>query len=162
MRVGLVNYVRNVTDSVAFSLDQEMSRRKLRKSKQKWKSKKEDKAKIISCVEEKCVTAKCVWERVNAESTGRKQKTSKQVHFTVLPDRYEPLEEDRVSDTAPEENHREKQQKHKRIRKNFGKALRYTWKCLVVGLQSFSTSYSGPLGAASPLIPEILRTKGSA
>ncbi|MCJ8736983.1 hypothetical protein PDJAM_G00018550 [Pangasius djambal] len=149
-----------------------MSRRKLRKSKQKWKNKKEDKSKIFSCGEGESVGAKCeelsselcVCEREpqkqqRAKSTGRKEKSPKQVHFTVLPDKYEPLEEDTASDTAAEEDHGEKQKKYKRFRKNFGKALRYTWKCLVVGLQSFSTSYSGPLSAASTLVPEIQRTR---
>ncbi|TSN67125.1 hypothetical protein Baya_8941 [Bagarius yarrelli] len=91
--------------------------------------------------------------------TGRKEKSSKQVHFAVLPDRYEPLEEDRTSNTATENNQK---RKYKRFRKNFGKAFRYTWKCLVVGLQSFSTSYSGPLSAASTLVPEIQRTRPKA
>ncbi|KAG7328198.1 hypothetical protein KOW79_008142 [Hemibagrus wyckioides] len=145
-----------------------MPRRKLRKSKQKWKNREEDKAKIIIIsVEEESVRATCeeacVCERETQKqkSSGRKQKTSKQVHFTVLPDRYEPLEEDRASDTAIDEN-KDNQEKYKRFRKNFGKALRYTWKCLVVGLQSFSTSYSGPLSAASTLVPDIQRTKPKA
>ncbi|XP_053489744.1 required for drug-induced death protein 1 [Ictalurus furcatus] len=142
-----------------------MSRKKLRKSKQKRKNKKEDKSKVIHCGEEECVGTKCeefssesrvcAREPQKQRSTGRKEKTSKQVHFTVLPDKYQPLEED----TASEEHHKEKQEKYKRFRKNFGKALRYTWKCLVVGLQNFSTSYSGPLSAASTLVPEIQRTR---
>lgn len=103
-----------------------MSRRKLRKSREKWKNKKEDQSKIISCVVEESVGAKSeefssepsVCERkpqkhTCAKSTGRKEKSSKQVHFSVLPDKYEPLEEDRVSDTAT----REKQKKYKRFRK---------------------------------------------
>ncbi|XP_060789016.1 required for drug-induced death protein 1 [Neoarius graeffei] len=143
-----------------------MSRRKLGRSKRKWKNKKEDKSKIIRSVEGESGGVKC--EETSSEpqkhksvkSTGsKKEKSSRQVHFSVLPDKYEPLEEDTASDTASEENHREKQEKYKRLRKNFGKALRYTWKCLVVGLQNFSTSYSGPLGAATTLVPEIQRIR---
>lgn len=102
-----------------------MSRRKLGKSKQKRKNRKEDKSKIISCVEEECVGAKCeefstqreAQNQKCARSADRREKSSKQVHFRVLPDKYEPLEEDRASDTATEENHGGKQEKHKRFRK---------------------------------------------
>ncbi|KAM9466813.1 required for drug-induced death protein 1 [Clarias gariepinus] len=145
-----------------------MSRRKLRKFKQKRKSKNEDKLKTISGVKEECVVEKCeeftpersVCERQRqSQSSGRKKKSSKQVHFAVLPDKYEPLEEDRASDTETEDNNSGKERKYKSFRKNFGKAIRYTWKCLVVGLQTFSTSYSGPLSAASTLVPDIQRTR---
>lgn len=109
-----------------------MSRRKLRKSKQKRKNKKEDTSKIISCVEDECVGAKgeefssqpCVCAR-----EPRKQKcaksTAKQVHFCVLPDKYEPLEEDTASDTATEQTHRGQQHKHTSFRKVCARLLRF-------------------------------------
>lgn len=109
-----------------------MSRSKLRKSKQKLKSEKDDKSKIIGRVEEESVGARC--EELSSEScacerererepqkcvkfTGRKVKSSKQVHFSVLPDKYEPLEEDTASDTAREDNRSEKHENYKRFRK---------------------------------------------
>lgn len=103
-----------------------MSRSKPRQSKQKLKSEKDDKSKIIGRVES--VRAKC--EEFSSEScacerepqkcvkfTGRKVKSSKQVHFSVLPDKYEPLEEDTASDTAREDNRSEKHENYKRFRK---------------------------------------------
>jgi len=42
-----------------------------------------------------------------------------------------------------------------------GKALRYSWKCLVVGLQNLSTAYSMPLGAAATIVPDLQRARSS-
>lgn len=39
---------------------------------------------------------------------------------------------------------------------NVGKALRYSWKCLVVGLQNVSLGYSMPVSA---IVPEIHRVR---
>ncbi|KAK2843286.1 hypothetical protein Q7C36_011501 [Tachysurus vachellii] len=152
-----------------------MLRKKLSKSEQKFKHKKNDTSEINHCVEEESIRTMRkefpekphVCERDThkqkcAKSTGRKQKTSKQVHFTVMPDKYEPLEEDTDLDTATDENHKKNREKHKRFRKKVSKAFRFTWKCLVVGLQSFSNSYSGPLSVATTLVPEIQRTKPKA
>lgn len=101
-----------------------MPRKKLSKSKQKFKNKKNDTSKINCCVEEESIRTMRkefpekphVCERDThkqkcAKSTGRKQKTSKQVHFSVMPDKYEPLEED------TEENHKENRGKYKRFSK---------------------------------------------
>ncbi|KAF5899589.1 uncharacterized protein DAT39_010732, partial [Clarias magur] len=103
-----------------------MSRRRHRESKQKRKNKNEDKPKIISGIEEECVEEKCkeftpersVFERQRQrKSSGRKKKSAKQVHFAVLPDKYEPLEEDRASDTETEDNDSGKARKSKSFRK---------------------------------------------
>lgn len=83
-----------------------------------------------------------------------KQKTAKQVHIAFLPAKYEPLVEDETDDKAREE--KKKQDKYKKFRKNVGKALRYTWKCLVVGLQDISMGYSMPVSA---VVPEIYRAR---
>lgn len=83
-----------------------------------------------------------------------KQKTAKQVHIAFLPAKYEPLVEDETDDKAREE--KKKQDRYKKFRKNVGKALRYTWKCLVVGLQDISMGYSMPVSA---VVPEIYRAR---
>jgi len=44
---------------------------------------------------------------------------------------------------------------------NMGKALRYSWKCLVVGLQNLSTAYSMPLGASAAIVPDLQRARSS-
>ncbi|KAG9268102.1 hypothetical protein AMEX_G17041 [Astyanax mexicanus] len=98
-------------------------------------------------------------------SSKKYKKSSKLVHIALLPDRYQPLQEDRTPDPDPDpdpETQREKKkqrQKLKKFRKNVGKALRYSWKCLIVGLQNFSSAYSGPLSAATTLVPEAHRTR---
>ncbi|XP_062863600.1 required for drug-induced death protein 1 [Trichomycterus rosablanca] len=143
-----------------------MPRFKLPKTKRKTKNKKEDKSRIISCaVEEHEVTSTGKQEvgdkgspkqKCTNEPVRRREKSAKQVHFAVLPEKYEPLQEEQTADKTVEESC-EKQHKYKQFRKNFGKALRYSWKCLVVGLQSFSTAYSGPLSAATTLVSEVQR-----
>ncbi|XP_017549838.1 uncharacterized protein C1orf115 homolog [Pygocentrus nattereri] len=145
-----------------------MPRQKLRKSRKKSKNhKKEDKSKIIDCVDEQrweeCEGPSCgeVEKREKREKSSksvRGKKSAKQVHIAVLPDKYEPLEEDQSVDISQEESAEKKQKKYKTFRKNVGKALRYSWKCLVAGLQTFSTGYSGPLSAAATLVPQVQRT----
>ncbi|XP_072546568.1 required for drug-induced death protein 1 [Salminus brasiliensis] len=144
-----------------------MTRRQLRKSRKKSKShKNEDKSKIIDCVDEECEGPRSEKSRADSDRQRRppeksSRKSAKQVHIAVLPDRYEPLEEDQPADTAPEKSEKKKQENYKKFRKNIGKALRYSWKCLVVGLQSFSSAYSGPLSAAVTLVPTVQRTQSS-
>ncbi|KTG37188.1 hypothetical protein cypCar_00009063 [Cyprinus carpio] len=40
-------------------------------------------------------------------------------------------------------------------RQNVGKALRYSWKCLMLGLQNFTVGYSTPLSAAASIVPDF-------
>ncbi|KAJ0009536.1 hypothetical protein NQD34_001238 [Periophthalmus magnuspinnatus] len=92
----------------------------------------------------------------------KKLKTSKDVHFSVLPDKYEPLEEERdeeevMEDTKErlrrkEEKKRKKKIRYKKYRKNMGKALRFSWRCLIAGLQSLVPVYMGPMAAASSVV----------
>nr|XP_020516967.1 uncharacterized protein C1orf115-like [Labrus bergylta] len=99
------------------------------------------------------------------------QKTSKEVYFSVLPDRYEPLieeeeEEEEEEETAEErrrrkeEKKRKKKKKYKKYRKNVGKALRFSWRCLMLGLQNMASTYSTPLSAVS-VMTEVQRSASS-
>ncbi|KAK5891000.1 hypothetical protein CgunFtcFv8_018298 [Champsocephalus gunnari] len=80
--------------------------------------------------------------------TKKKKQTSKEVCFSVLPDRYEPLIEEEEEETQEErrkrkeEKKRRKTKRYKKIRKNVGKALRVSWRCLVLGLQNMVAVYS--------------------
>eukprot|EP00063_Salmo_salar_P086294 XP_014061129.1 PREDICTED: uncharacterized protein C1orf115 homolog [Salmo salar] len=91
------------------------------------------------------------------EDGGRKkEKCATEIHFTFLPERYEPLvEEDEGRQRAKEEKKNKKKQKYKKVKKNVGKALRYSWKCLMLGLHSMAAGYSTPLTAAATLVPEF-------
>ncbi|KAF7644569.1 hypothetical protein LDENG_00219700 [Lucifuga dentata] len=89
----------------------------------------------------------------------RPNKTSKEVYFSVLPDKYEPLieeaEEEEREETLherrrrKEEKRRKKKEKHKKYRKNIRKAFGFAWRCLVVGLQSMASGYATPFSAAA-------------
>ncbi|XP_041638070.1 uncharacterized protein C1orf115-like [Cheilinus undulatus] len=107
-----------------------------------------------------------------APPVGKKhQKTSKEVYFAVLPDRYEPLieeeEEEEREETAEErrrrkeEKKRKKKKKYKKYRKNVGKALRFTWRCFMLGLQNMASTYSTPLSAVSTVVTEVQRSSSS-
>ncbi|KAF1372022.1 hypothetical protein PFLUV_G00277170 [Perca fluviatilis] len=106
----------------------------------------------------------------NEDMKKKKQKSSKEVYFSVLPDRYEPLEEEeeeeerkerkeeRREETTEErrqrkeEKKRKKKNKYKKYRKNVGKALRFSWRCLMLGLQSMTSSYTSPASAAVAVV----------
>nr|XP_046237867.1 uncharacterized protein C1orf115-like [Scatophagus argus] len=110
-------------------------------------------------------------EDVAPSARKKQQKTSKEVHFSVLPDRYEPLieeeEEEEEEETAEErrqrkeEKKRRKKKKYKKYRKNVGKALRFSWRCLMAGLQQMASVYSTPTTVASAVVTEAHRAAGS-
>uniref|UniRef100_A0A3Q4ICS7 Uncharacterized protein n=1 Tax=Neolamprologus brichardi TaxID=32507 RepID=A0A3Q4ICS7_NEOBR len=99
-----------------------------------------------------------------ASSVGRKlQKTSKEVYFSVLPDKYEPLIED---DEEREETYRKNKMKalmlfFSGLVQNVGKALRFSWRCLVTGLQSMVSVYSTPLSAVATVVTNVHQASGS-
>nr|XP_023662776.1 uncharacterized protein C1orf115-like isoform X2 [Paramormyrops kingsleyae] len=87
-----------------------------------------------------------------------RDRCAREIHFAFLPERYEPLvEEDEARERAKEEKKRKKREKYKKYRKNVGKALRFSWKCLVSGLQGFTVGYCLSLSAAAVLIPDVHR-----
>ncbi|KAK5847429.1 hypothetical protein PBY51_016554 [Eleginops maclovinus] len=95
----------------------------------------------------------------------KKKQTSKEVCFSVLPDRYEPLIEEEEEETQQEkrnrkeENKRRKNKRYKKFRKNVGKALRLSWRCLMLGLQNMAAVYSTPSSALSTVVSEVQRSK---
>lgn len=99
----------------------------------------------------------------------KQQKTSKEVYFCILPDKYEPLiEEVEEREETPEERskrkeekRKKKKQKYKKYRKNVRKALRFTCRCLFAGLQQMASAYSTPLSTVSTVVLEAHRSSGS-
>ncbi|XP_019716356.1 uncharacterized protein C1orf115 [Hippocampus comes] len=84
------------------------------------------------------------------ETEEAQQKTSKQVYFAILPDKYEPLIEDEGNQRTPEEKLRRKEKRKRRKKKyirNVKKACTFSWRCLVYGLQSLAGAFSTPLSA---------------
>ncbi|KAL2098725.1 hypothetical protein ACEWY4_005205 [Coilia grayii] len=149
-----------------------MPSRKRIKTKTKKKSKSEDRSRIIEFVDdqsEEPTETDCRSLEENAEtdvsgSANRKskksedKKCSKEVHIAFLPDKYEPLKEETdIKVKSKEEELEKRRKKYKKFRKNVGKAVRFSWKCLVAGLQSFSAAYSTPLSAAATIIPDMHR-----
>ncbi|XP_032818516.2 uncharacterized protein LOC116947170 isoform X1 [Petromyzon marinus] len=66
-------------------------------------------------------------------------------NIAALPDRYEQL----VTNEEKEERRRMKKEKHKKYRKNVGRALRRGWTYFVTGLTSATNFYVSPWAAAS-------------
>ncbi|XP_041834828.1 uncharacterized protein C1orf115 homolog [Melanotaenia boesemani] len=107
-------------------------------------------------------------EEAGAPSAGKKQqKSSKEVYFCVLPDKYEPLIEEEREETEEERKKRKEEKKNKRkkrykkYRKNVGKALSFSWRCLLAGLQSMASTYSTPLSAMATVVTEVDRASSS-
>lgn len=127
----------------------------------KSKHKKEDKSKIVDIDEDQ--QAKGINKTPDETHlldlptcAKKKEKSAKRVHVAFLPEKYEPLLEDEITGKPRKINVKKKQDKYKKFRKNVGKALRYSWKCLVVGLQNVSMGYSMPVSA---IVPEIHRAR---
>ncbi|XP_049445380.1 uncharacterized protein C1orf115-like [Epinephelus fuscoguttatus] len=109
------------------------------------------------------------------DDSRKTEKSHREVHFAFLPERYEPLvdEEERVK--AKEEKKKRKKEKYKKVKKgyirtaplllwcycststtcNVGKALRCTWKCLMLGLYNFALGYSTPITVAATFVPDF-------
>ncbi|KAM9766794.1 required for drug-induced death protein 1 [Menidia menidia] len=108
-------------------------------------------------------------EQEEGGAAGRKpQKTSKEVYFCVLPDKYQPLIEEEERDESQEEREKRREEKRrkrktrfKKYRKNVGGALRLGWRCLLTGLQSMASTYSTPLSAVATVATQAQRAAGS-
>lgn len=84
------------------------------------------------------------------------QTEMKDVHLTFLPERsYKPLVEEDSQQRIREEKKAKNKEKYKKYRKNIGKALRYSWKCLMLGLQNFSVGYSTTFSAGATIVPDF-------
>ncbi|XP_029903302.1 uncharacterized protein C1orf115-like [Myripristis murdjan] len=90
------------------------------------------------------------------DDAGEKEKCRREIHFAFLPERYEPLIENEEAEVkAKEERKKKKRAKYKKVKKNVGKVLRSSWKCLVLGLYNFALGYSTPIAAAASFVPEF-------
>nr|XP_057908413.1 required for drug-induced death protein 1 [Doryrhamphus excisus] len=93
------------------------------------------------------------------------QKTSKEVYFAVLPDKYEPLiEDDGIEETSEQRLRRKEKRKRRRkkYKKNLKKACSFTWRCLVCGLQTLAASYAMPLSAVGVVMENHRATSSKA
>lgn len=79
------------------------------------------------------------------------EKAKRDINFTLLKERYEPL----IEDGAKEEKKRRKKESYKKAKKNVGKVLRTTWKCLMLGLYNFALAYSTPITMAATFVPDF-------
>lgn len=155
-----------------------MPRKKRSKGKKKSKKSAEELSVIIDDVEVLSNGEVSDPKSVPKGISDNKKKSSKEVYFAFLPDKYEPLTEDEADEDAEwreekekkislkkEEKERKnilKKEKHKKYRQNVGKALRFGWKCLVAGLHSFAGAYGMPLSAASTVVGDVHRANRKA
>ncbi|XP_071388388.1 required for drug-induced death protein 1-like [Centroberyx affinis] len=97
------------------------------------------------------------------DNAAPKEKCHREIHFAFLPERYEPLiENEETHIKAKEEKRKRKKEKYNKVKKNVGKALRSSWKCLMLGLYNFALGYSTPISAAATFVPDFHpgRTRG--
>lgn len=90
-----------------------------------------------------------------AEDGRQNEKGHREIHFAFLPERYEPLVDEEAQAKEEEEKKKRKKEKYKKVKKNVGKALRSTWKCLMLGLYNFALGYSTPITVAATFVPDF-------
>ncbi|XP_041814012.1 uncharacterized protein C1orf115-like [Chelmon rostratus] len=83
------------------------------------------------------------------------EKCRREIHFAFLPERYAPLIDEEAHVRAKEEKKKRKKEQYKKVKKNVGKALRATWKCLMLGLYNFALGYSTPITMAATFVPDF-------
>ncbi|XP_034555591.1 uncharacterized protein C1orf115-like [Notolabrus celidotus] len=89
------------------------------------------------------------------EDGGQNEKCQREINFAFLPERYEALVDDEARAKAKEEKKKKKKEKYKKVKKNVGKAMRATWKCLMLGLYNFALGYSTPITVAATFVPDF-------
>ncbi|XP_026881630.2 uncharacterized protein si:dkey-126g1.9 [Electrophorus electricus] len=82
------------------------------------------------------------------------EKRTRTVPFAFVPKNYVRLEENGSRQKAEEKKSKRKK-KYNKCKKNVGKALRYSWKCLMLGLQNLTVGYCIPLTAAGTFYAEF-------
>ncbi|XP_061668439.1 required for drug-induced death protein 1 [Syngnathoides biaculeatus] len=85
-----------------------------------------------------------------AEDEQRPHKQPQGARLTLRAERYRPLVEQEA-----EEEKQTKKEKYKKVHKNVGKALKSTWKCLMLGLYNFALGYAAPIAAVAAFVPEF-------
>ncbi|KAM9704681.1 required for drug-induced death protein 1-like [Menidia menidia] len=85
-----------------------------------------------------------------AEESGQCERP-REMHFAFTQERYEQL----MDDETREERKKRKKESYKKVKKNVGKALRSTWKCLKLGLYNFAFGYSTPVTIAAAFVPDF-------
>ncbi|XP_075451685.1 required for drug-induced death protein 1 isoform X2 [Ascaphus truei] len=86
-----------------------------------------------------------------------KQRCSKKVHVSPLPDRYEPLQEE-VEDTESKEVKKSRRkQKVKKYARNVGKAVRTGCHYLLIGIQGLTQAYAAPWTLSSTVMSSMAR-----
>lgn len=94
-----------------------------------------------------------------AANSRQNEKPQKQVHFTLMQEMYEPLVDDEARVKAKQEKKQKKKENYKKVKKNVGKALHYTWKCLMLGLYNFALGYSTPITVAATFVPDFHQSR---
>ncbi|KAF4018303.1 hypothetical protein G4228_010078 [Cervus hanglu yarkandensis] len=89
-------------------------------------------------------------EAAESEASARRpgSRGARRVHLAVLPERYEPLEE-QVPSEKPKKRYRKKL---KKCGKNVGKFITKGCRYIVIGLQGFAAAYSAPFGVATSVV----------
>ncbi|XP_045916318.1 uncharacterized protein C1orf115 isoform X1 [Micropterus dolomieu] len=89
-----------------------------------------------------------------ADNSRQNEKSHREIHLAFVSERYEPLIDDEAQAKATEEKKKRKEM-YKKVKKNVGKALRSTWKCLMLGLYNFALGYSTPITVVTTFVPDF-------
>ncbi|KAM9778136.1 uncharacterized protein ACBT44_000059 [Syngnathus typhle] len=90
-------------------------------------------------------------QHVDCEEAERRRR---EVRSAFWAQRYRPLDEQQVEEEEEVEGKNKKEQ-YKHLRKNVGKALRSTWKCLMLGLYNLALCYSTPTNVVATFVPDF-------